>query len=84
MKGINFDNTAELGEYSVMNYIQQSVMHGHKKLKWAVYEHSVKATFYQTEILECNETTPKLRQLHGCRDWMHAVCNTGVPGVVEW
>ena len=84
LKGINFDNTAELGEYSVMNYVQQSVTHGHKKLKRAVYEHSVKTTFYHPEILERNETTPKLRQLHGCRDWMHAVCNTGVPGVVEW
>ena len=67
-----------------MNYVQQSMTHGHKKLKRPVYEHSVKATFYHPEILECNETTPKLRQLHGCRDWMHAVCNTGVPGVVEW
>ena len=84
LKGINFDNTAELGEYSMMNYVQQSMTHGHKKLKQAVYEHSVKATFYRPEILECNETTPKLRQLHSCRDRMHAVHNTGVPGVVEW
>ena len=84
LKGINFDNTAELGEYSVMKYIQQSITHGHKKLKQAVYEHSIKATFYHPQILERNETIPKLRQLHGCRDWMHAVRNTGVPGVVEW
>ena len=67
-----------------MQYIQQSITHGHKKLKQAVYEHSIKATFYHPQILERNETIPKLRQLHGCRDWMHAVHNTGVPGVVEW
>ena len=87
LKGINFDNTAELGEYSVTNYVQQSVTHGQEKLKRAVYEHSVKATFYHPEILERNETTPKLRQLHavgtGCMQFAIQVCQVLLNGEIS-
>ena len=84
LKGKNFENCTELGEYSMMEYVAQSMMHGNKKQKCDVYEHSLKASFFHSEIFLHNDTAPNLRCLKGCRDWMHAVCNTGVPGVVEW
>ena len=84
LKGKNFENAAELGEYSMMEYVAQSMMHGNKKRKRDVYAHTLKASFFHSEILKRKENAPKLRRLHGCRDWMHSVRNTGIPGVVEW
>ena len=84
LTGKNFDNCTELGEYSVTEYVEQRVMHGDNKQKRDVYAHTLKAGFYHSEILNHKENPPKLCQLKGCRNWMHAVRNTGVPGVVEW
>ena len=73
LTGKNFDNCTDLGEYSVMEYVEQRVMHRDNKWKRDVYAHTLKASFYHSEILNCKENPPKLRQLKGCRDWMHAV-----------
>ena len=64
-------------------YVEQRVTHGDNKWKWDVYAHMLKASFYHSEILDCKENPPKLCQLKGCRDWMHAVQKIGVPGVVS-
>ena len=84
LKGKNLYSCAEVGEYSVTKYVKQDVTHGNKKRIRDVYAHSLKASFFYPEILLCDEEAPKLRTLTGCRDTMHAVRNTGFPGVVEW
>ena len=71
--GKNFDNCTELREYSMREYVEQRVMHGDNKWKWDMYVHTLKASFYHSEILNSKENPPKLLQLKGCRDWMHAV-----------
>ena len=84
LTGHNFDNCEDLGNYSMMQYVEQSVTHGTHKWKWDVYAHSLKSSFYHSKIINRKADPPKLRTLKGCRDWMHAVRNTGIPGVVEW
>ena len=84
LTGKNFDNCAELGEYSMMEYVEQRVTHGENKGKCDVYAHTLKSSFYHSQIFNHKQDQPKLRTLIGCRDQMHAVCNTGVVGVVEW
>ena len=81
LKGVHFENCADLGQYSVMNYLQQTITHQNKKRKQHSYAHTLRKSLHHPEILECNEKLPKLHALVGCRDWLHAVQNTGV---VEW
>ena len=84
LTGKLFENCVEVAEYSVTKYLQQKITHGNKMRNRDVYAHTLKKSFYHPEIFDHKEKPPKLRRLVGCRDNMHAVRNTGVPGVVEW
>ena len=73
LKGVHFENCADLGQYSVTNYLQQTITHQNKKRKQHGYAHTLRKSLHHPEILECNEKPPKLRAMVGCRDWLHAV-----------
>ena len=82
-----FENCLQLGEYSMENYLKQNITHGHRdelKRNDCYLGHSLKRAFHHKEIENIKDAPAKVRPLTGCRDWMHAVRNTGIAGIVEW